>query len=124
MALADITLADGAASPVSHVFTYVGTQNGRVVRVDMSADAEQPLSLTHGHMSKKVGGKTVQSHLLRVDSTVLDADGVTPHIANIRLMCDVPNPILSDALADNLAAFIRNWATSANVRAWLRGSVG
>lgn len=124
MALADITLADGQSTPENHTFTYIGLTNGRTIRSDMAASAEEPLSMTHGHMSKKVNGKNVRSHLLRIDTTKLDADGVTPYQANIRLMADVPDPIRSDALADDLAAYIRNWATSANVRAWLKDSVG
>lgn len=124
MALADIILADGQGTPVSHTFTYVGTQNGRVVRSDMAAAAETPLTLTHAHQIGMRNGVKVKSHLLRVDKSVMDADGVTAHAANIRLMADVPVPVISDALADDFAAYIRNWATSANVRAWFKDSVG
>lgn len=124
MALADITLNDGQGTPVAHTFTYVSSKDGRVIRSDMSAPTEQPLILTHAHSERKVSGKTVRSHLLRVDKTVLDADGITQYPNNIRIMADVYNPVLSDALADDLAAYIRNWATSVNVRSWLRGSVG
>lgn len=76
------------------------------------------------HTPIKIGGKSARSHLLRIDKTKLDADGVTALKANIRLVSEVPDAILTDALADDFAAFIRNWATSANVRLWLRGSVG
>lgn len=124
MALADITLNDGQGTPVAHTFTYVGQQNGRVIRVDMSAAAETPWNLTMGHMAKKVANKNVRSHLIRFDITVLDSDGITPYTANIRVMADIPDPIRSDALADDLAALVRNWATSANVRAWAKDSVG
>lgn len=124
MALADITINDGQGSPVAHTFTYVGTVNGRVLRSDFAAAAETPLTMTHGHTSRSVSGTNLDSHLLRIDRTALDADGVTAHKANVRLCCDVPRAIVSDALADDFAAFIRNWASSANVRAWLKGSVG
>lgn len=124
MALADIVIADGQSTPVNHTFTYVSTVNNRVTRSDFAAAAETPLYLSIAHNEAKRAGVPVRSHLLRVDRTVLDSDGITPHVANIRLMCDVPNPVLSDALADDFAAYIRNWATSANVRAWLKNSVG
>lgn len=124
MALADIVLNDGQGTPVAHTFTFVSTVNNRIIRADLSASPEAPLTLTHAHSEDKKGGVIVRRHLLRVDRTVLDSDGITPHMTNIRLMADVPNPVLSDALADDLAAYIRNWATSANVRAWLKGSVG
>lgn len=124
MALADIILNDGQGTPVAHTFQFVTQQNGRVVRSDLSRSPELPLTLTHGHLTAKKGGITVDSHLLRVDDTVLDADGITARQTNIRLMADVPTSVYSDGLADDLAAFIRNWATSANVRAWLRKSVG
>lgn len=124
MALADITLNDGQSTPVAHTFAYVSSENGRVKRTELAAPTEEPLALTMGHRESKSGKTVVRSHLLRVDKTKLDTDGITPHQANIRLMSDVPNPILSDALADDFAAYIRNWATSANVRAWLKGSVG
>lgn len=124
MALADITLNDGQSTPVAHTFTYVSTQNNRVIRSDFAASPETPLTLSMAHSEAKKSGVTVKSHLLRVDKTVLDTDGITPHLTNIRLMADVPNPVLSDELADDLAAYIRNWATGANIRAWLKGSVG
>lgn len=124
MALSDITLNDGQVSPVAHIFAFISSQGSRVIRAELTAPPEAPLTMTHAHSEKKVNGVVVKSHLLRIDKTVLDADGVTPYPSNIRLMADVPVNIYSDALADDLAAFIRNWATSANVRAWLRGSVG
>lgn len=124
MALADITLNDGQGTPVAHVFTYTATKDGRVIRTDMAAPTEEPLQMTYAHSERKVSGTTVKSHLVRFDKTKLDGDGITPHTANIRLMCDMPNPVLTDAQADDFAAFIRNWATAENVRAWLRGSVG
>lgn len=123
MALADITLNDGQGTPVAHTFTYIGTANGRVTRNDFSADTQAPLTMTHAHNTKSVKGVVVDSHLLRFDSTELDGDG-TPYSTNIRLMADMPKAVFTDALADDFAAYIRNWATSANVRAWLRGSVG
>lgn len=124
MALADITLADGQVSPANHVFTYIGTQSNRVIRSELAADLEEPLLLTFAHSDTKISGASAKSHLMRIDKTVLDTDGVTALKANIRMMCDMPNAILTDALADDFAAYIRNWATSANVRNWLRGSVG
>lgn len=124
MALADIVLNDGQGSPVAHTFTYTGTTGNRVIRSDFAAAAETPLLMTHAHSETKISGASAKSHLFRIDRTVLDGDGITPHKANIRLMCDVPNAVLSDALADDLAAYIRNWASSTNVRAWLKGSVG
>lgn len=124
MALADIILADGQGTPVNHTFTFVQTMNGRVVRADLAAAPEAPLTLTHAHSEKKVGAQVTKSHLLRFDRVILDSDGITPYQTNIRLMADVPTAVYSDAMADDFAAFIRNWATSANVRAFLRGSVG
>lgn len=124
MALADITLNDGQGTPVAHTFTYVGMQGTKVIRRDFAAAPEAPLQMTHGHQSATKSGVGIDSHLLRIDKTTLDSDGITPYVANIRLMADIPRSILSDALADDLAAYIRNWASSVNVRAWLKGSVG
>lgn len=125
MALADITLNDGQGTPVAHTFTFVRSKDNRTVRADMSvSDPEESLEMTHAHTEVVRAGKKVRTHLFRIDRTKLDSDGITPYSANIRLAADVPNAILSDALADDFAAFIRNWASSANVRAWLKGSVG
>lgn len=124
MALADITIADGQGTPVSHVFTYVLSQGNRVVRSDMSAAPEAPLTLTMAHNDTVIMGAKAKSHLWRIDKTALDQDNITAFRANVRICCDVPNAIHSDALADDLAAFVRNWATSVNFRAFLRGSVG
>lgn len=124
MALADIIIADGQSTPVNHTFAYIGMVNNRVVRADLSQNPETPLTLTTAHSEYNKSGVKGKSHLQRFDKTLMDSDGVTPHVSNIRLMADVDNAVLSDALADDLAAFIRNWATAANVRLWLKGSVG
>jgi hypothetical protein len=123
MALADIVLNDGQGTPVAHTFTYVSTVGNRVIRADFAAPVEQPIKLSIAHQDQKIAGAPAKSHLARIDLTLLDADGVTPHTANVRMMVDVPNAILSDALADDMAAYFRNWLTSANMRALLRGSV-
>jgi len=124
MALADITLNDGQGTPVAHTFSYIATKDNRTIRSDMAANPETPLLLTFAHSQKGAGTKGIKSHLARIDKSILDADGVTVHKPNVRLVSEVPNAVLSDALADDFAAYIRNWATSANVRAWFRDSVG
>lgn len=124
MALADITLNDGQGTPVAHTFAYVTTENGRVLRKDMARTPDLPLMLTLGHTKAKVKGQTADSHLFRIDNSVLDADGVTVRHANIRVMIDCDPAIYSDGLADDLAAFVRNYFSSANTRLLMRGSVG
>lgn len=124
MALDNITLADGQGTPVNHTFSYVQSLNGKVVRSDLAAPIEEPLILTFGHMARKIGQYPGQAHLARFDKTVLDADGVTPHVNNIRIMADIADRVVSDALADDLAAFVRNLLTSAFFRTFIRGSVG
>lgn len=123
MALDNVILNDGQSTPVAHTFSYLSQDKGRVIRTDLTRTPDLPLTLTTGHKAGKVSGFDIDSHLQRIDNSITDADGVTILRANIRVMADVPRRIYSDSLADDLAAFIRNWATSANVRAWLRGAV-
>lgn len=123
MALSDITLADGQGTPQNHTFTYISNVGNRVIRADFSRPAEEPMQLSFAHTSSKKGGVQIDSHLARIDITELDADGVTTYQANIRVMADMPARILSDALADDMAAFVRNLFTSARTRAWLKGGV-
>lgn len=124
MALDNITLADGQGVPVNHTFSYVGSQGNRVIRNDLAAPLEEPISLSIAHSDTKINGAPSKSHLWRIDRTFLDADGVTPYKVNIRVMADIPNSVLTDARVDDLAAFVRNWFTSTNARNWARGSVG
>lgn len=125
MALADITLADGQGTPVNHTFAYVSSPSaGRVVRSELARDPDTPLTMSTAHNKVKRGGLEVGSHLQRFDWVEFHADGVTPLPFNARLASDMPVGAYTDARADDIAAFIRNWATSANVRAWLKGSVG
>lgn len=123
MALNDITLADGQGTPVNHTFTYVSNVGNRVVRSDLNQTAETPLTLSVAHSSSKKNGVQVDSHLARVDLTILDSDGVTPFGVNIRVMADIPAKVASNALADDLAAYIRNFLTSARARTWIKGGV-
>lgn len=124
MALNDITLNDGKGTPVAHTYTYVSTENGKVIRRDMTQSPETPWQMAIGHSARKVQGINVDSHVIRFDISILDADGVTVHNANFRLVGEVPRPVASDALADDFAALVRNYASSANMRAILKGSVG
>lgn len=123
MALADITINDGQGSPVAHTYVYVQTSGNRVIRSDFAAAPEAPWTLTIAHQDTTISGQKGKSHLFRLDRTVLDQDNVTSYKANFRICGDIPNAILSDALCDDFAAQIRNWATSANIRALCRGSV-
>lgn len=125
MALADIVLNDGQGSPVAHTFAFIGTdKTGRVVRKDMSRSPDLPLTLTLGHQTQKSGGVAVDAHLVKLDDARMDADNVTVRSAGFTatVRCD-PN-IYSDALADDLAAWLRNYFTSANMRLLMKGSVG
>lgn len=124
MALADITLNDGQGTPQAHTFTYTGTVNNRIIRSNLSAAPETPENLSLAHSKSVKGGVTSQSHLWRIDLTVLDSDGVTPYNTNIRVMADIPNPVLTDALLSNLGAYVRNAFTDIFVKAWGKGSVG
>lgn len=124
MALADITLADGQGTPVNHTFAYISSSLDRVIRSELAASAEESNLLTMGHRPMKIGGYAGKSHLARFDLTRLDADGVTQHTANIRVMMDIPDKILSDDLVKDMAAFVRNLFTSAFTTAFARGSSG
>lgn len=125
MALADIVINDGQGTPVAHTFRYTVTndKSGRVVRKDIARTPDLPLLLTMGHETQKQNGVKVDSHLWKLDDARMDADGVTVRYAGVTttVRCD-PN-IYSDALADDLAAFLRNYFTSANMRALMRGFV-
>lgn len=123
MALADITLVDSEASPVSHVMKYISQNNGKVVRADFAAGVETPIIFTIGHMSRMVAGKKLRSHLARLDWTLLDSDNITTYTNNIRVMADIYDPVLSDALSDNLTASLTSFMTEANMRLFMRDSV-
>lgn len=124
MALADITLNDGAETPVAHTFAYIGSENGRVVRRDMARTPDLPLQMTIGHTKTTRNGVKVDSHLVKFDYAAMDADGVTVRWASIRTIVDCDPDIYSDALADDLAALTRNYLSSTNARLLCRGSVG
>lgn len=125
MALADIVLTDSQETPVDHTMVYIGTVGNRIIRSDLAAPPEEPLTFTIAHSASKIGGNNAQSHLARLDKTTLDQDGVTPHKSNIRLILDVENAILSDALVDDHRAMLLDWLSDeANFRAFARGSVG
>lgn len=126
MALADIVLNDGQGTPVAHTFAYITTdQNGRVIRKDMARTPDLPLLLTLAHNKVKRGAVLYDGHLFRIDDSLLDADNITVRGASVRVITECDPNIYSDTLvADNLAAFIRNYFSSANMRLLMRGSVG
>jgi len=125
MALADIVINDGQGSPVAHTFAYVSSDSaGRVIRKDMSRTPDLPLTLTIGHQKSKVAGVSVDSHLVKVDDSIMDSDGITVRRASIRVIIDCDPNIYTDGEADNLAAYMRNYFSSANCRLLMKGSVG
>lgn len=123
MALADITIADGLTVPVNHTFVYIDQTNGRVRRSNFGANPETPEYLTIAHQDNKRNGIPIGSHLWRFDSSALDADGITLLPFNCRIAADFPMAIYTDDRADIFAGLLRNWATNANIRAWLKRSV-
>lgn len=126
MALADIVLNDGQGTPVAHTFVYITTDpSGRVIRKDMARTPDLPLMLTIGHNKVKRGTVSYDGHLVRVDDSLLDADNITVRGASVRVIVECDPAIYSDTnVADNLAAYVRNYFSSANMRLIMRGSVG
>lgn len=125
MALADIILIDSQVSPVSHTFSYVGTDaGGRVIRKDLTRTPDLPLLLTLGHKTQKLGGVIVDSHMGRIDNSLMDADGVTVRKCNFRFNSDMDPAIFTDALSDDMTAMLVSLLTEAFVRSFHRGSVG
>lgn len=124
MALADLTINDGQGTPIAHVFTYIGTdQQGRILRKDFARSTDLPLTMVVGHKKSTAKGISVDSHLVRFDDARMDADGVTVRFGNCRIMIDCDPDIASDAIAADYAAFIRNFATEANIKLLMKGSV-
>lgn len=124
MALADITLADSKASPESHVFSYVTTENGQVIRKNLAKAPDLPETLVLAHRKVKVGGVLVDSHLWKLTLSALDADGVTTRYASARVIWDIDPKIYSDALVEDLATMTLNALTETFVKAVTKGSVG
>lgn len=124
MALADITLNDSQATPVSHVFSYVGTENGQIIRKNLAKSPETPETLILGHKKVKVNGVEVDSHLWRLNQTKLDADGVTVRRRSIRVIIEEDPMIYSDADAEDLATMLVNGMSETFVKSFMKGSVG
>lgn len=123
MALADITLADSKATPTNHVFAYVGTVNNRVIRKNLSAGVDTPETLTLAHQEATKSGNKIDSHLARIDWTLLDADG-TAHPQNIRVMCDIDRAVYDQADLEDKVTMLRNLITDAFMVSMAAGSVG
>lgn len=124
MALADITLVDSQVAPVSHVFSYVTTENGQVVRRNLAMPPDQPETLIMGHKPMKVGGVPVDSHLWRLNQSYLDADGVTVRRMSVRVIWEIDNQIYSDARIEDMAAMCLSGLTETFVKSFTKGSVG
>jgi len=124
MALADITLVDSQATPQNHVLAYVGTENGQVLRKNLSAALDEPETLAIGSRDAKVGGVPVRSTLWKLTRGYLDGDGVTTRYISARVIFDVDPKIYTDARAEDLTAELLSGLTEANVKAYMKGSVG
>lgn len=124
MALADITLTDSQASPQNHVFAYVGTENGQVIRKNASAALDQPEIYAVGNRESKANGVPVRSSLRKLTLGRLDADGVTTRYASIREIIEVDPKIHSDALIEDLVTMFRTDGTEAREVLYIKGSVG
>lgn len=124
MALADITLTDSQASPQNHVMSYVGTENGQVIRKNASAALDQPESYILASREGKANGVPVRSTLRKLTLGRLDADGVTTRYASIREIIEVDPKIHSDALIEDLVTMFRTDGTEARVVLYVKGSVG
>lgn len=123
MALADITLADSKSTPANHVFSYVGTVNNRVIRRNLASGVDTPETLTLAHSESTKNGSKVDSHLARIDWTLLDTDG-TAHSPNIRVMMDVPRAVYDQADLEDKVTMLRNLITDVFMVSLASGSVG
>lgn len=124
MALADITLVDSQAAPQNHVMVYVVTENGQVVRKNLSAGLETPELYVLGSRDAKVGGVMVRSSLRKLTLGFLDADGVTTRYMSIREIVDVDPKIYTDARIEDLVTMFRSDGTEARMLLYTKGSVG
>lgn len=125
MALADITLVDSKSTPVNHVFTFFAMDTaGRVLRKNLARTPDLPELLTLGHKTQKLGGVQVDSHLWRLDDSILDADNVTVCRNNLRVMADIDPRTYSDALMEDYAAMLLSAFTETFMKSWTRGSNG
>lgn len=124
MALADITLADSQATPVNHVFEYVITENGQVIRKNMAAPPDLPELLIFGHRQVKSKGVMVDSHLWKLSQSYLDADGVTTRSMSCRVIWDIDPKIYTDARIEDMAKMTINALTETFVKVFTKGSMG
>lgn len=124
MALADITLVDSQATPQNHVHAYVATENNLVIRKNLSAPLDEPETLAIGSRDAKVNGEKVRSTLWKLTRGYLDADGVTTRFISCRVIWDVDPKIYTDARMEDVAAEVLSGLTEANVKAYVKGSVG
>lgn len=122
MAFENVTLTDSV--PTNFVYEMVGPvgPDGRVIRKHLASAIETPLILTTGHTTNGKSSNAVDRHLSRLDETVLDADGITPYVGSVYLVCTVPRRAITSTIMWNLYKQLTSrFTTEASFQAFLQG---
>jgi hypothetical protein len=69
-----LTLTGNSAS--SHVYAAISYDKNKIIRRDNSTGLGQPQDLTISHSESKVGGALYDRHLIRLDRTRVNSEGV------------------------------------------------
>jgi hypothetical protein len=107
----DVVLT-GDVAPTSRTYAFNSMEGGRSIRKNALAPLGEPETLTVAHTATKRGTQSVDRHLVRIDLTKSDVNGVLA-VGSVQVVLEVPRVILTAAqIKDMWLRVVNLFATS------------
>lgn len=110
--------------PAAVTYSFISSAGGKTIRKDSTRPIEEPAVMTVSHETAGKGTSAVDRHLVRLDLTELDGDGVTAATGSVHVVLTVPRKIITAAIIQDLVVQMKNYLTSGNVTKILNGEPG
>lgn len=103
----DVTLSDGTNS---HMYSLISLENAKSIRSVAASGLSTPKTLTISHQVNGTGLTAVDRHLVKLNETKTDTEGVKLAAGEVYIVYSKPRQIITDSdiqdLQDELVAFI------------------
>lgn len=109
----DVVIADSV--PANQTYSLISMNAGRSLRSNAARPVNEPAVLTISHESIKKTSKNHYRHLVRLDLTELDADGVTPYTGYVYCVIGCDDRVISESHLQDLVIQLKNFLSSGNV---------
>jgi len=109
----NVVIADSV--PANQTYSLISMNSGKSVRSNAARPVAEPCILTISHEAIKKATKTHYRHLVRIDLTELDVDGVTSFGGYVYIVIGNDSLVITENNIQDLVVQMKNFLTTSNV---------